>query len=298
MDTPRTFNQILADDLEKYAGIRRPLKASLAERRFVKSLPCLKLHANPDDEFSMKEIGPNGQIIEDYKRTVRAALTRGGRIFDEPLTVEKMSPDGYMLLNGHHRWAAAVSLGVPRIRVKIVNPTHEEDILKMIDRSRNDKRVSFDLDEVLMSTDPAVPHERLSRLKSLLYRRPMRLGAPALISDLRKTGYDVWVYSSGYLSGDDIRRLLRLYGITVDGIISGVKTGKPGSIEKNEKIREQFEKKFRYNIHVDGKSVVWVDSNTRDFDVTDLKGDARSWSRDVREILRGREKAEQTAGKA
>ena len=46
-------------------------------------------------------------------------------IVNEPIPVEKMYPEGYMILNGHHRWAAALRLGQPEIPVKIVNLTHE-----------------------------------------------------------------------------------------------------------------------------------------------------------------------------
>ena len=31
--------------------------------------------------------------------------------WEEPLIVEKVHPEGYMLLNGHHRWAAALKTG-------------------------------------------------------------------------------------------------------------------------------------------------------------------------------------------
>ncbi|MBP3241914.1 MAG: ParB N-terminal domain-containing protein [Oribacterium sp.] len=33
----------------------------------------------------------------------------------DPIIVEKMYPDGYMILNGHHRWAAATRLGLKKV---------------------------------------------------------------------------------------------------------------------------------------------------------------------------------------
>ena len=43
-------------------------------------------------------------------------------IFDEPVIVHKMQPDGYLILNGHHRWAAALKTGLDKIRAEIINP--------------------------------------------------------------------------------------------------------------------------------------------------------------------------------
>ena len=82
-------------------------------------------------------------------------------IMDDPITVEKVHPDGYMILNGHHRWAAAMRVGIKMIPVKIVNLTNEVDIEKMLRASNNDKRATLDLDEV--GEDKA----RTSRIASL-----------------------------------------------------------------------------------------------------------------------------------
>ena len=54
-----------------------------------------------------------------------------------------------MILNGHHRWAAALRLGFKTVPVKIVNLTQQTDIEKMLAASKHDKRVSLDLDETI-----------------------------------------------------------------------------------------------------------------------------------------------------
>ena len=43
-------------------------------------------------------------------------------VFPEPVIVHKMKPDGYMILNGHHRWAAALKTGLSKLRIEITNP--------------------------------------------------------------------------------------------------------------------------------------------------------------------------------
>ena len=90
------------------------------------------VHPNPEDEFCFQDIGPNYKIISDYEQQILQARKNDTRIFSEPLTVQKMYPDGYMLLNGHHRWAAAVRLGEEKVPVRIVNLTTLNEVQKMI----------------------------------------------------------------------------------------------------------------------------------------------------------------------
>ena len=45
--------------------------------------------------------------------------------FDDPIMVAKMENGEYMIVNGHHRWAAAVKVGLKQVRVVVVNPGWE-----------------------------------------------------------------------------------------------------------------------------------------------------------------------------
>ena len=66
-----------------------------------------------------------------------------------------------MILNGHHRWAAALRTDIKRIPVNIINITHEVDIENMLRLSDHDKRVSLDLDEVILGFTDEDELERL-----------------------------------------------------------------------------------------------------------------------------------------
>lgn len=79
---------------------------------------CNKLHPNPTDEFCMPKIGPSYRIISGYEKKFREAINNGEspeKGWGDPIIVEKMYPDGYMILNGHHRWAAATRLGLKKV---------------------------------------------------------------------------------------------------------------------------------------------------------------------------------------
>ena len=71
--------------------------------------------------------------------SVKVGVT--GKVKDDPwgesIMVQKIHPSGYMILNGHHRWAAALRLGIKRVPIKILNLTHEDDIINIIERSEN-----------------------------------------------------------------------------------------------------------------------------------------------------------------
>ncbi len=119
--------QLIADDIERYKDSRKLVHASLFERLFKRSIPLSELHPNPDDEFAEPSIGPNGSIISEYTEKIKEYQRWQDDIFPEPILVQKMKPDGYMIINGHHRWAAAVQMGIPKIHAAIVNPRYVPD---------------------------------------------------------------------------------------------------------------------------------------------------------------------------
>ena len=143
------FDEFIADEVKRYKGVYVPVKAGMLRRALIRWAPCASLHPNPDDEFCSPKVGPNYRIISEYMNSFRLARHHTKQYCEEPLIVEKIRPDGYLILNGHHRWAAALRLGFSRIPVEIVDLTQEMDIKAILQGSRHDKRVTLDLDEVV-----------------------------------------------------------------------------------------------------------------------------------------------------
>ena len=110
------------EDLALYDGKRELVKAGFFERHFVKSAPPSSLHVNPDDEFCDPNIGPNNEILQRYSSDIRKRGYLNQPPFSEPIEVVKMKPEGYMILNGHHRWLAAVKKELKKVPIEIVNP--------------------------------------------------------------------------------------------------------------------------------------------------------------------------------
>lgn len=290
MAAPRTqFQTFLAEEVAKVKGVYYPVKTNLFKRAFTKKLRISSLHPNPDDEFCDPEIGPNNEIISRYVKDythflgdAASGFVRSG--IAEPIIVEKTMPDGYMILNGHHRWAAAIRSGLHTISAKIVNLTQEKDILEIMKKTGRNQRVTLDLDEVVFSAGEGGSFEKPLRFPlNRIYKERIRSGIPAVLHSLDQKGYDIWVYTAQYCSVDYIRYLFRHYHLPVTGIITGAR--RKGTAEQVANVRGQFEKKYSVSLNIDGKSVMRIVRDTKEYEEKPLSGSAASWSREVVEAI-------------
>ena len=152
----------------------------------------------------------------------------------QALIVERMRPDGYVLLNGHHRWEAALRMGVRRVPIRIVNLTQAADIQQDLKNAKHQKRVALDLDEVVFLSDRAEEAEKEPSFPlNRLFSERLRPGVPALLHHLKTIGYDIWGYTAKYYSMEYIRRLFKCYRVQVDGVVTGA--GRRGLANADEK---------------------------------------------------------------
>ncbi len=117
-----TFYEYVKEDLAAYEGRREVVRANLIERLVVRRLSPEDMHANPDDEFSDPAIGPSDRIISEYAHQLSWLYRDNEPVFPSPIVVYKLASDGYLILNGHHRWAAAIKCGLKKVRAVIMNP--------------------------------------------------------------------------------------------------------------------------------------------------------------------------------
>ena len=121
-----SFSTRIQKDLEEYSGKRQIVRASILDIMTVRHLSPDQMHANPDDDFVNPKVGPNEEIIEKYIEEARRDMEMEAMSFDEPIMVAKMEDGEYMIVNGHHRWAAAIKVGLNQVRVVVVNPGMED----------------------------------------------------------------------------------------------------------------------------------------------------------------------------
>ena len=281
------FEKYLAQRLEEDRGVLVPVKASLFELMFVKKTDCRKLHPNPEDEFCDPNIGPNDEIIGKYTEMIRINGNFGGK----PLIVQKVNPDGYMILNGHHRWAAALRTGLNPVLISIVNVTQDKDIERMIQNSKNDKRVTLDLDEVAFCKDDGMPAEKPLRFPyNKMYKERIRQGIPALLLFLGRQGYDIWVYTAEYYSIEYLRGYFKQYSVKVDGIVTGTAKKRGESPQMAKLLANQYVE----TLHIDNDMILRTWQDSRDFEEYPIEAEPSAWSRRVMEIVkrirRGEEK--------
>lgn len=282
---PSDYVEYVLDDIKKNGQKQETVKAGLLERLTKKMISPEKLHPNPEDEFSMEEIGPNLKIVVDYVMQINKLRKYDETIFEEPVVVEKLKRDGYMILNGHHRWLAALRVGVKKLHVKIVNLIHDEDIERMMDSSTNTRRAVFDLDEVLFAAADAESDAIPEQFHADRIPARLRAGAAELIRVLQKKGYDIWVYTGNYYSEGMISIFFELYDLKITGVINGVNDKAAGySKETNSKLR----KKYTETIHIDNNNMLITHSEVKGFEDIELE-DPLDWKGSILKVLNTRE---------
>ena len=295
MGTQRTeFQQYIENEVARVKGIYYPVKAGFFQQAFVKKAAPSKLHPNPGDEFCDPRIGPNYEIISGYEKQYRRVVNNPNDLLymdgpvKEPIIVEKTRPDGYMILNGHHRWAAATRAGMRRLGIRIVNLTSETDLKKMLEAGGSDRRVSLDLDEVVLrGADDPDTEPPLRFPMNRVYRERLRRGIPALFTLLDRKGYDIWVYTVRYYSYEYLKYFFKRHHLHVTGIV----TRPPKETSEYEENRKQQKKKlaekYRAAVMIDNRMVTCTRRGEKDVKVYDLTGDPAGWSREVTEIIEG-----------
>ena len=285
------FDEFLAREVER-GRLYFPVRTGILRRLLIRRARCADLHPNPEDEFSMPGIGPNYEIISRYqKQFVDALRTSREYLAGDPVIVERTHPDGYRIVNGHHRWAAAMRIGQKRIPIEIVNLMHEADVKRILANSKHTKRAALDLDEVVFREDGPL-EEALPFPWSRLYRERVPLGVPALFHFLKKNGYDIWLYSSKYYSEDHIRRFFRMHHVDADGVMTAIgKRGKAAGQAGNS-LEKMITDKYRFTLHIDREAVLQILGGTEGFREFPLSGDASGWPKEVMAAVETIEKAD------
>lgn len=280
------------NDIKKQKGVYIPVRAGLIERLLIRKAHVSKLHPNAEDEFSMESVGPSYRIIGEYEAKFREALRLERRVFDEPLTVEKLRPNGYLLLNGHHRWAAAMRCGIKRVPIKIINCATESDIKKILEKSQHDKRVAIDLDEIIFR--PAdykyLEKKAFTFPLSLRFKQRIRLGIPALLYYLVKHGYDIWVYAADYYSIDDIQKFFKAYSVHVDGIITGIGNQEQNNTASAKRMKELIANKYSMTLHIDNESILETHNTEKKIEEHEINASEEEWSKQTIAIIEEIEK--------
>lgn len=140
-------------------------------------------------------------------------------------------------------------------------------------------RISFDLDETLICSDPKVPKEPdiLAWLLKPFFPEPLRFGAIALIKELNSRGYKIWVYTSSGRSARYVRMWLSLYGIKIEGVVNKEIHNRAVESGLCPSLVSKYPPAFGINIHIDDSEGVKREGKEYNFNVIHLSPNDMSW---------------------
>ena len=122
--------------------------------------------------------------------------------------------------------------------------------------------------------------------KTMRYWKAYLLGIPTLFQDLAKQGWDVWVYTASYYSTDYLRRLFRLWGCPVTGVITGTGRKIQGAEEAKRTLSKMFEEKYRCTVHIDNETVLQTFARSEAFREEPIDASREPWAPAVLSALR------------
>lgn len=145
-------------------------------------------------------------------------------------------------------------------------------------------RVAFDLDGTLIPEDHPFPTEAPGWPLSWLAPEPLRFGAARLLRDLRRSGCEVWIYTTSLRSPGAIRRLFRCHGVRLDGIVNQEihdrKLGRPRRGSKSPAA-------FGIDLLIDNEEGVAIEAAHRGFRVLIVSPMDLDWADSVRAAVLG-----------
>jgi len=140
-------------------------------------------------------------------------------------------------------------------------------------------RISFDLDDTLVCYQPGVPQEpRLPwYLRWLVADEPLRRGTMNLICELRRRGWEVWIYTTSHRRESAVRRWLRLHGLPIDGFVN--QDVHDSHLRRSPQDRPPSKNPafFGIDLHVDDSDGVQMEGEEHGFQVVVVTPDDEDW---------------------
>ncbi len=143
-------------------------------------------------------------------------------------------------------------------------------------------RVSFDLDEVLFVNPTTHKTEPVLGFPfNLIYKERLRLGAPQLIRELQRQGFDVWVYTSPFRSEAYIRSLFSHYGIRFNGIVNGERHLREVQAGHRQTLPQKLPNRYQISLHIDDEDVICSLGREYGFKTYKLDAPDDSWKEKI-----------------
>lgn len=153
-------------------------------------------------------------------------------------------------------------------------------------------RISFNLDDTLVCYQPGVQQEpRLPwYLRWLVADEPLRRGTVNLIYELRRRGWEVWIYATSHRRESAVRHWLRLYGVSIDGFVNQDVHDSYLRESPQDRPPSKNPAAFGIDLHVDDSDGVRMEGERHGFPVVIVTPEDEGW---VDRVLREASELEQ-----
>ena len=151
-------------------------------------------------------------------------------------------------------------------------------------------RVSFDLDEVLFVNPEKYETEPAPRFPlNILFPERLRKGAPELIRQLQREGFEVWIYTSSFRTETYLKALFRQYGVRFDQVVNGLRHQK--EVQRNRKqVPTKLPSFYHIGLHIDDEDAVIQNGQVHGFKTLRVYEPDPDWQEKIlREARRLRE---------
>lgn len=146
-------------------------------------------------------------------------------------------------------------------------------------------RIAFDLDDTIITPNNEFASEKFppSALIQILGFEPLRLHTRWLLQQLKKQGFETWVYTSSFRNTWYIRRLFWLHGIRLDGIVNGMIHKK--RMKNVSKTLSKYPPAFGIDVLIDDSMGVWEEGQKNNFEVILISPNDDNWHLTVNALL-------------
>lgn len=144
--------------------------------------------------------------------------------------------------------------------------------------------ISFDLDSTLIPYEGEFETERKGFFAKMIGVENIRRGAPQLISELKKQGHKIHIYTTSFRSKRKIRQTLRCYGISVGTIVTQKQNEK--RLKSLHISASKYPPAFGFDMHIDDLEGVGIEAKKLDFSVIIVKPQDQHWCEYIKSLIK------------
>ena len=148
-------------------------------------------------------------------------------------------------------------------------------------------RVSFDIDETLTGSPTALQSESGCLPSSVvnLFGEPLRPGTRSLTKSLRKSGTEIWIYTTSVRTPFYIRRWFLMFGLRLDGVVNDLRHRNAMAKITKQRPPSKYPPAFAIDLHIDDSPGVELEGKQNGFEVLLVSPNDSAWATRVKDAV-------------